>query len=332
MQQTLDVHIVGTIKLISKDNKEFVQLVQSDSSLSSWFWDLRNYTIDVLRTPDLLENQDYINQWNSLIERGRIKLQDPKFNNQWNTIWKDVLVILDNVKNDTLQQKLTEDASKLAHDLFLDTSGKPSLNVLGSGLNNVRTLVIPVLKKNLENVSVGPLSGSNETYDWVIENLLLNVKDILPDHIEMKMWGKADISLTDAPSKAVTYLTMWIRNVELEAKDIKFWFQRKSIPKLNERGVADVSLKGKNELKITWKVDGSQDDKWVFGLAQVKCTLDNLDITIKESTHTFLMKLVTSLFSGTIRRSWEDKIEKAVVESMHTMNDQLNDAIKGVGY
>jgi hypothetical protein len=159
--------------------------------------------------------------------------------------------------------------------------------------------VIPILKKNLESVNVGPISGSNDTYDWVIENLLLNVKDILPDHIEMKMWGRADISLTDSPSKALTYLTMWMyvqlyitlynftsRNVEVEAKELKFWFNRKSIPKLNERGIADVSLKGKNVLKITWKVDGSQDTKWTFGLAQVRCDLDKLDITIKESTHT----------------------------------------------
>lgn len=314
------------------DVTTFMQSVQSDSSLSSWFWDMRQYVIDVLSNPQLLENQEYTNQWNSLLERGKLKLQDTKFNNQWNAIWKDLLVILDNVKNDTLQQKLTDDASKLAHDLFLDTNGKPSLNIMGSGLNNIRNLIIPILKKNLENVPVGPISGSNETYDWVIENLLLNVKDILPDHIEMKMWGRADISLTDSPSKALTYLTMWIRNVELEAKDVKFWFHRKSIPKLNERGLADVSLKGKNELKITWKIDGSQDTNWIFGVGQVRCNLDNLDITIKESTHTFLMKMVTSLFSGTIKRNWEDKIEHVVVESLGTVNDKLNDAIKGIGY
>jgi len=317
---------------LHKDSKTFIQSTINDNRLSNWFWDLRQYSIEVLRVPDLLENQEYVKQWESLLERGRTLLNDPKFNDQWNSVWKDSQVILDNVKNDTLQQKLTEDASRLAHDLFLDTSGKPSLNVLGSGLQNVRNLVIPILKKNLEKVSVGPIAGSNETYDWVIENLILNVKDILPDHIDIKLWGKADISLTEAPSKSLTYMTMWIRNVQLEAKDIKFWFHRKSIPKLNERGVADVSLTGKNELKITWKIDGTQETKWNFAIEQAKCTLDDLDITIKESTHTFLMKMITSLFSGTIKRSWEDRIEKTVRESLHTVNDQLNDAIKATGY
>jgi hypothetical protein len=120
------------------DSNTFIQLVQNDTSLANWFWELRRYVIDVLRNTQLLENQEYINQWNSIVERGRVKLNDPKFNTQWNAIWKDLLVILDNVKNDSLQQKLTQDASKLAHDLFLDTNGKPSLNVIGSGLNNVR--------------------------------------------------------------------------------------------------------------------------------------------------------------------------------------------------
>jgi hypothetical protein len=44
------------------------------------------------------------------------------------------------------------------------------------------------------------------------------------------------------------------------------------------------------------------------------------------------MKLITTLFSGTIKHNWEDRIEKVVVESLHTVNDQLNDAIKGIGY
>ena len=118
------------------------------------------------------------------------------------------------------------------------------------------------------------------------------------------------------------------KNVGVEAKDLKFNFQRKSFPKLEEEGVADFSVTGRNQLKITWKVLGLQDEPWTFSIHEVKCLLDNVDIKIKESTHTFLMKMITSLFSGTIKRNIEHKIESNIVEGLDTVNSQLNAAVK----
>jgi len=180
---------------------------------------------------------------------------------------------------------------------------------------------------------------TNDKYDWKIEGLNLNIQEIIPENIEMKVWGRATVGIKeDATSKVVTYLTMWIRNMNLEVKDLKFWFNRKVTPKLEERGIADVNIKGKNELKVTWKIEGeATDTAWIFALEQVSCNLDTLDITIKESTHTWLMKLITSLFSGSIKRSIEDSIEKGIREAMgdlqsgmESLTDRMTDTLKGV--
>ena len=92
--------------------------------------------------------------------------------------------------------------------------------------------------------------------------------------------------------------------------------------------MADVSINGKNQLKIVWKIAGKQDENWVFSLHQVSCSIPKLDITIKESEHSFLMKMLTTLFSGSLRRSMEKNIEDNIKESLGTVNDQLNSVIK----
>jgi len=312
------------------DAYEFLEIVMNNESLSTFFWDFRQFTIQILSNPALLDESDFNWKWNDLYERGRALLNDPIINNKWNQVWFDLRLALENIKNDTLQMKLAEDASKLAKDLFLDTNGKPSLVVMSTGLNNFRKLVLPIVKKHLENVSVSGLCGSNQTYDWKIEGLLLNAKEIIPDNIEMKVWGKSVISLAEKPNQSITYLTMWIRDMHLEAKDLKFYFNRKVIPKLEERGICDVNIKGKNELKITWKIEGEQDLPWKLCVEQVRCSLPSLDIYIKESTHTWLMKFFTTLFSGSIKRSIEDVVEKNVREGLATINEKMNDTLKGV--
>jgi len=252
------------------------------------------------------------------------------YGHQWTQIWLNLRVCLENIKNDTLQQKLADDASKLAKDLFLDTSGNASLIVLAHGLTNVKNLLVPIFEKNLKHVPVPGMSGSNDKYDWNIDGLYLNGKEIIPDNIETRVWGKASVSLTDQPSKSVTYLTMWIKHMQLEAKELKFYFNRKVMPKIEEKGVCDVNITGNNELKITWKIEGEQDQPWNFSVEQVRCNLDHLDITIKESTHTWLMKFVTTVFSGTIRRSIEDAVEANLKEGLTNINDKMSTTIKGI--
>jgi len=330
------------LDILSEDFTNFYQLVMKDEKLSSFFWDLRKYILDAINNPDILDTDDIKAKWTDLFDRSKALLNDPKYNNLWNRIWVSLQICLENIKNDPIQLKLTSDAKRLVQDLFLDTSGNPSLPVIASGVVKVKNLLMPIIKKNLENVPVPGMSGTSEKYDWKIDGLLLNIKEILPENIEVKVWGKALVGLKeDVGSTAITYLTVWIRDFHFDAKNLKFWFNRKVTPKLEERGIADCILKGKNILKITWKIQGTEMDKsWQYGIEQVSCDLDDLDITIKESTHTWLMKMVTSLFSGSIKRSIEDSVEKGIGEGMgnfgktmyegvESLQDRLTDTLRG---
>jgi hypothetical protein len=311
------------------DVYSFYMLGLNDYRLTAFFWDFRNFIIDVIQNPSLMDNREYVQKWNNLYLYSYEWMNDPRYRGQLNTIYSDTSICINTFKNDNVVQQLSQDINKLARDVILDESGQPSLQIMAGGLNNMRLLVGPVLRKYLENVSVPGFSGSDDTYDWQIEGLTLNAQDIVPDNLELKVWGDAKVSLTKEPSKAATYITMWIRDIGLEARDLKFHMKRKTIPRLDESGIADFNIASRGSVvKIVWKVVGEQNLPWTFNVYQVNVTLGDVDITVKESTHTYLMKFLTTIFSGYIKRSIEDRLESSIIEGLSTVNDKLGEAVQ----
>jgi len=312
------------------DSWNLMNLILNDEQLRVFFWEFRQYVSEVLYNPALLEEPTYKTRWDNLVTRAKQHTTNQQFRDLFYANWADLETCMDNIKHDTLTQRLANDAARVAKDLFLDTSGKPSFTVMAQGLVNLRDLLLPVIRKNLENVYIPGFTGSNEKYDWNIDGMYLNAAQLLPDNIEVKTWGRAQISLTDKPSEVLDYMTMWIRNIGIEAKNLKFHFVRKSTPKLDERGIAYIFVSGRNEIKVTWRVQAKEGQPWVFSIEQVHVDLGDLDVTIKESTHKFMMKMVTSLFAGTIQRSIEDALEKNIRESLGMVNHKMSEAVAGM--
>jgi len=306
------------------------QLILNDQRLTNFFYEFRSFFLTVMQNPKLLDTDEFKKKWNDLYLFAYEWMNDPRYKQALNSIYYDFNFISQKIQQDTITGRLQRDVTRLARDVVLDESGKPSLQIMSNGIDNLRGLVAPILRKYLENVPIPPFSGSNETYDWQVEGMYINAASIVPENFEIKVWGDAKVSLTEKPSSAATYITMIIRDIGLVAKDLKFHFVRKTMPKLDETGVADVTITGKGTtLKIVWKIEGQQNQPWVWNIFQVVCSLSDLDITIKESSHTWLMKFITTLFSGSIKRNIEEKIEEAVVIGLGSIVLNLNEAVQG---
>ena len=206
------VNFVGeeVINMLVTDFNELYDTISSDTLLMNYFSELRDFLVDVLKKPDTINSDEMNNKWDDLYLRGSEYLNDEKYTEKFKKLSLDIRVLIDSFKTDIASNQLAVDASKLAKDLFLDESGKPSLNIMSSGLNNLRSLVAPILKKNLENVPLPGIAGEDETYKWDIQSLILNMSELVPDNIEMRVWGSANVSLATHDAQAATYITMWM--------------------------------------------------------------------------------------------------------------------------
>lgn len=319
-------------EVLDKTMRDFqfaFKTLTNDQRIPTYFSHFRSFIYEMMNNPNLIDKEDFNTRLNDLWEEGRQWTYDPQYNHAYNLLWGDASTIGQRIKSDPLQSRLAKDANTLAQDLILDESGQPSLQIMTTGLNRFRSLVAPILVKNLENLPIPPFSGSDETYDWTIEGMILNGREIIPDNFDVKVWGAANLSLASTAAKALTFVTVWVRDIGVEMKDLKFHFIRKSFPKVDEKGVANVNIQGKGSaIKLVWRIEGQQNQPWLFSLYDVQCHLANLDVTVKESTHTWLMKMITSLWSGTIKRQIEYRIEETMRQNLLPLNERLNEVLR----
>lgn len=307
---------------------ELYLLLKDDYVVNKYWSEWKAFTLQVVENPELLENDKLIKlEAERLYDEGLRWMNEPKYTSRLRAITNDLQSIWDNIKEDELRKEFAEKTKILAEDLILDESGKPNLGVTLNGMNRFRTLLTPILRKTLEAVPIPAFSGSNSTYDWEVEGLILYGQDIIPDHIQVKVWGDADVSLTDNSTAAISYISIWLRNLAVSAKDLRFHFLRKSFPWIENRGIADVFISGDNWIKVTWRIEDISD-VWTFNVQSVQCHVDKMKIKIKDATHNWLNKIISATLVGNLKRMVEKKVVESLSEGLGTVGEQLEGALR----
>lgn len=64
-------------------------------------------------------------------------------------------------------------------------------------------------------------------------------------------------------------------------KGVKFWYQRKSIPRIEDYGVADVAFDREGaKIRVVWKLVSKSGSPTVVELSHVRCTIDRINVKI----------------------------------------------------
>jgi hypothetical protein len=126
--------------------------------------------------------------------------------------------------------------------------------------------------------------------------------------------------------RADTKVILEVDNIKPKFRNVKFWYKRKSFPKIEDEGVCDIDLSAGEgtKLRIIWKIKSRANKPYTFSLMKVQCTISHMDIKIKEARHDILDKIASSLFIGTIKQSLAQSIVNNLVESLQPLNDAMN--------
>jgi hypothetical protein len=112
------------------DINNFYTLVLNDTRLRQFFWDFRDFVMNIIQNPQLLDTDEYNKKWNDLYVYSYEWMNDPRYKDLLNTIYFDMNSISNAFQTDTTTQQLGEELTRLARDVVLDESGKPSLQIM----------------------------------------------------------------------------------------------------------------------------------------------------------------------------------------------------------
>jgi len=156
-------------------------------------------------------------------------------------------------------------------------------------------------------------------------NLVLG--DILPEFFELKTRNllKVDVRKLEA-DKTKTKIFLKIKQLKPLFKNMKFFYKRKTFPKIEDYGIVDVDLAAGEgtRIKIEWVVKSKRDMPFTITLTKVKCVIDKLDIHIKEAKHDIFDRFASTFFAGRIKKSIAQAIVDNIVKAIEPFNDRLN--------
>jgi len=264
------------------------------------------------------------------MDQGRYLFQG-KHRPLFDAVFDQLRLIFTNIKNDASRQDFSNKLAKLGADFAFDEQGRPDLFVIQESLSQMRGILVPVLSKQLANLPIPKIEGSNNKYDFSIDGMILNVGDLLPEFVNFRTKTDTRMSVQRlATQKNSTKIVMEVDKIRALFKDIRFFYRRKRMPKIEDHGIADVDLSQGTgvSVKIVWKLKSRLNQPYLLRLLKVKCSIDRLAITVRNAKHNVLDKLATKLFAGTIKKQMANAIVNNIINALQPLSVKLNELFK----
>eukprot|EP01119_Soliformovum_irregulare_P021718 TRINITY_DN7292_c0_g1_i1.p1 TRINITY_DN7292_c0_g1~~TRINITY_DN7292_c0_g1_i1.p1 ORF type:complete len:1121 (+),score=300.74 TRINITY_DN7292_c0_g1_i1:185-3364(+) len=303
--------------------------LKRDQRANDFFHEMKEMIYDVINDPKLLERPEHHYRWEHIIDLGRSWIEDPLYRERLHQISTASQNLLENFKEDPATKNVTSHISVLARDLILDERGRPSVHVAKEGIVRLRTLIIPLLQKHLEVIPIPRIEGHSEKFDFSVENLALAGREILPEHIRIYANNDTDFNLTTGGTlETNSYVTIHINNIEIHAHHFNFWYRKKSPPRIEDSGIIDLDVWGKNtEVLITWLLTSKTGRPTRLKAYKAECHIRHLKLHVIEAKHKVMNKLFVPMFQSQIRREAEKNVEQQLLKLMRKVSDKINDAV-----
>lgn len=299
-------------------------VIAADQRIQLILVDARQFVEGVLRQPAMLDNPAEMARGRSLMQQATCLTREYKDSIFMRQFFGNVTALLGAIRNDPSNKRLAAAYRDLGAAIVTTNPQTGATEVNTQALSELRQLLIPLVMEQLRSVPISTIQGSNETYDFKLDGIILAANDIAPDRVRVKYDNDMEFdfrSLSLADTRR-SDLTIHLEGMRTRLDNVHFWYQRKSFPKISDEGLANISLEGDGlDLKFRVRVAPSMP---YFHVSKVDCDIDRMKIRILEAKHSALDKIVTSVFSGAIRKRVEVAIEERLAATLQRVEEMMN--------
>lgn len=158
---------------------------------------------------------------------------------------------------------------------------------------------------------------SDDSMDFIIDNTILNVQEILPKFMRFEF-----VAETDDSEQFSSKMRLKISKIRADARNVLFYVNKKTFPKLEDGGLADLYIRGRgleldvviaplteeerkqrnpaqSEKIVTYTTATPPSHEYVesvskeggapptgsFRVEKVKCTIHHMSLSIHDSQH-----------------------------------------------
>lgn len=292
--------------------RDLASTVNENEKLKKFVADIRSIIREAAEKPEQLDEYEFSQRIEKAIDNGREILQDEKLRKKYFEVIKEARLIFENIRNDKDVKNLQE-KTKAFTDHFTYTDEKGEKHVNTDLVTQMRQFIIPLFVAQLDEIHVPTIEGSNEDYDYRIDNLVFSGKDIIPDKVEFDTKSHLEVDVKHLNTEqATTRAYLRISDINPKMKNIEYYFHKKTFPKLEDKGVANVVVGGEG---ITIAVElevHKKDNVPSIKVAQVHVDIDRLKIDILETKHEFMATIFKPIYKNRIKAVIKEAIENRI--------------------
>lgn len=290
-----------------------------DPELKSWFKQIDSYVRKCLQVQGYIIEDQATDEWNELYNRGSFLLRD-RYRNHTDRVIDEMKFLADQFNTDSQNRHFADACQKLFYDLGNDENGKPTFKP--HLVKDLTEVILPAMFENIRYVPIPRIEYSDPTIDSVIENLVIESDNLMPNAIELASdnywrWGRKNISNRNKNSVMVS-----ITGVQMDLRDVSYYVKKKrGFPSITDLGVADIFLGGSGlSLKIKMSTTDAKDRQNFFQVDKVDVDVKNFNIKLKQSRHKILFGLFKPIMLKVLRPGLQKVIEKAVKDKVQELD------------
>lgn len=289
-----------------------------DRELSDWFKQVDTYIRKCLLEQGYVLEERSTDEWNRLYDHGRYLLRE-KYRSHTDRVIDEVRFIADQFDQDPQNKAFGLAIQKLFKDLGNDEDGKPAFKP--HLVKDLTDVIIPAIFENIAYVPIPRIEYSDPQVDAVIENLVLESDNFMPNVIEIASdnymrWGRKKFA-----NKHTHSLDVKVTGIQMDLRDVSYYINRKSgFPSITDTGVLDMVLPGDGfSCRLKVSTPDKKDAQHVFKVEKVDVNVQGLKLKVKKSNH----KLLFSIFKPLALKAIRPGLQKAIEQSI---KDQCNQA------
>jgi len=295
-----------------------------DPELRGWFSNIDTYIRKCLREQGFIMEDEATRQWNELYDKGRYLIRE-RYRSHSDRIIDEMKFLADQFDKDPRNKALAESVQTLFKDLGRDAGGKVVFKK--HLLTDLRDIILPGIFENVRYVPIPRIEVSDPTVDVVIENLVVESDNLMPNVVEFGSdnyfrWGRKKIS-----NKRDNKIMIAASGIQADLRDVSYYIKKKEgFPSITDTGIMDIILSGEGfGFKIAASTVNKGDKQHIVKLDKVSVNIKNLDIKLKKSKHKILFTTFKPMLFRVVRPALEKVIEAQIREAFNKADAYANE-------
>lgn len=250
--------------------------------------------------------------------------------------------LIKSAKNDPATKKLLADSNRLLAHL----SDKKGASILDPQLlNEVRAVIVPLMVDHFKNAPLPAFHGRDSNalgkYDYTLSDIRMDTTGIVPDKVKVEFRYKAEANPSQLKmEKQQMLMYLEASNIQVSFKDVKWHYNRHTIPRFSDNGTIDLATAGKGiTLKLKAELHDYQapahasnltellsapKERKMFTVLRAECLIDDFHVRVSDAGGAGVFyEMLAGIWGTKIKH----QIESLVEVKMRLLSDKFDTQI-----